>query len=109
MSHVNMSRVNRPGPGSASSREDGALPRQYVPELRQSAVRMVDEALPDHATEFEAIKKVSSRLGVSPEAVRRWRRQEEVHLGLRAGVSNDEHVEIERLNRENAELRRANE
>jgi transposase len=85
------------------------MPRQYPPEFRQRAVRMVEEALPDHATEFEAIKKVASRLGVSPEAVRRWRRQEEVNAGLRPGVSSDEHAEIKRLKRENAELRRANE
>ena len=85
------------------------MPRQYPPEFRQRAVRMVEGALPDHATEFEAIKKVASRLGVSPEAVRRWRRQEEVNAGLRPGVSSDEHAEIKRLKRENAELRRANE
>ena len=59
------------------------MPRQYPPEFRQRAVRMVEEALPDHATEFEAIKKVASRLGVSPEAVRRWRRQEEINAELR--------------------------
>jgi len=47
--------------------------------------------------------------GVSPEAVRRWRRQEEVNAGLRPGVSSDEHAEIKRLKRESAELRRANE
>ena len=85
------------------------MPRQYPPEFRHRAVRMVDEAMPDHATEFEAIKKVASRLGVSPEAVRRWRRQEQVDAGLRPVVSTDEHAEIKRLKRENAELRRANE
>ena len=50
------------------------MPRQHPPEFRHRAVRMVDEAMPDHASEFEAIKKVASWLGVSPEAVRRWRR-----------------------------------
>ena len=85
------------------------MPGQYPRDFRQRAVRMVEEALPDHATEFEAIKKVASRLGVNPEAVRRWRRQEVVNAGLRPGVSSDEHAEIKRLKRENAELRRANE
>lgn len=85
------------------------MPRQYPPEFRQRAVSVVEEALPDHATEFEAIKKVASRLGVSPEAVRHWRRQVEVDAGLRPGVSSDEHAEIKRLKRENAELRWANE
>jgi len=65
------------------------MARQYPPEFRQRAVRMVEEALPDHATEFEAIKKVASRRGVSPDAVRRWRRQEEINARLRPGVSRD--------------------
>jgi transposase len=52
------------------------MPHQYPSEFRQRAVRMVEEALPDHAAELEAIKKVASRLGVSPEAVRRWRHQD---------------------------------
>jgi transposase len=52
-------------------------------EFGQRAVRMVEEALPDHATEFEAITKVASRLGVSPEELRRWRCQEDVNAGPR--------------------------
>ena len=52
------------------------MPRQYPPEFRQRAVRMVEEALPDHATEFEAIKMVASCLGLSPKAVSRWHRKE---------------------------------
>jgi len=39
------------------------MPRQYPPEFRQRAVRMVEEALPDHATEFEAINRGASRWG----------------------------------------------
>lgn len=42
------------------------MPRQYPSAFRQRAVRMVDEAMADHTTEFEAIKKDASRLGVSP-------------------------------------------
>lgn len=70
---------------------------------------VVEEALPDHATESEAIKKVACRFGESPQVVRRWRRLEEVNDGLRPGVSSDVHAEIKRLEREIAELRRANE
>jgi len=85
------------------------MPRQYPPEFKERAVRLVDESLPDHATEFEAIKKVASRLGISTEALRRWRRQAEIDAGVRPGASSAEHAEIKRLKRENAELRRANE
>jgi transposase len=55
------------------------------------------------------MKKVATKLGISPEAIRRWKRQSEVDSGLRPGLSSQEHDEIRRLRRENAELRRANE
>ena len=60
-------------------------------------------------SEFEAIKSVASKLGISEESVRRWRRKAQVDAGQRPGVSSLEHAEIRRLKRENAELRRANE
>ncbi len=85
------------------------MPRQYPPEFKERAVRLVDEALPDHATEFEAIRKVAGRLGMSTEALRRWRRQAEIDSGVRPGGTSTEHAEIKRLKRENSELRRANE
>jgi transposase len=46
---------------------------------------------------------------VSPEALRRWRRQAEVDSGVRPGMTSAEHAEVKRLKQENAELRRANE
>lgn len=70
---------------------------------------MVEESLPEHETEFAAMKKVATKLGISPEAIRRWKRQSEVDSGLRPGLSSQEHNEVRRLRRENAELRRANE
>jgi transposase len=70
---------------------------------------MVEESLPEHETEFAAMKKVATKLGISPEAIRRWKRQSEVDSGLRPGLSSQEHDEVRRLRRENAELRRANE
>jgi transposase len=69
----------------------------------------VEESLPEHETEFAAMKKVATKLGISPEAIRRWKRQSEVDSGLRPGLSSLEHDEVRRLRRENAELRRANE
>lgn len=85
------------------------MPRQYPPEFRERALRLLEESLPDHPTEYEAIRRVAAKLGISPEALRRWRRQSEVDTGARPGVSSEEHAEIRRLKRENAELRRANE
>lgn len=83
------------------------MPRQYPQQFRERALRMVEESLPEHETEFAAMKKVATKLGISPEAIRRWKRQSEVDSGLRPGLSSQEHNEVRRLRRENAELRRA--
>ena len=85
------------------------MPRQYPQQFRERALRMVEESLPEHETEFAAMTKVATKLGISPEAIRRWKRQNEVDSGLRPGLSSQEHDEVRRLRRENAELRRANE
>jgi transposase len=85
------------------------MPRQFPPEFRQRALRMLEESLGDHETEYAAIRHVASRLGVGPETLRKWRRRSEVDSGARLGVSSAESAEIRRLKKENAELRRANE
>ncbi|OYO13992.1 IS3 family transposase [Enemella evansiae] len=85
------------------------MPRQFPPEFRQRALRMLEGALPEHETEYAAIRHVGAKLGVGPETLRKWRRRAEVDAGTRPGVTSDELAEIKRLKRENAELRRANE
>lgn len=86
------------------------MPRQYPPEFRQRALRLLDTMMEtSEVSEFEAIKSVASKLGIAQESVRRWRRKAQVDAGQRPGTSSSEHDEIRRLRRENAELRRANE
>jgi transposase len=84
--------------------------QHYPPELRERAVRMVFEVTPNYDSQWAAINAVAQKLGVgTAETVRKWVRQAEIDTGHRAGVSSDESVEIKRLKREVAELRRANE
>ena len=86
------------------------MPRQYSPEFRSRTLRLLDTTMEaSEVSEFEAIKSVASKLGISEESVRRWRRKAQVDAGERPGVSSSEHAEIRRLKREVAELRRANE
>ncbi|MDQ1732590.1 MAG: transposase [Mycobacterium sp.] len=86
------------------------MPRQYSPEFRQRALRLLDTTMEaSEVSEFEAIKSVASKLGISEESVRRWRRKAQVDAGERPGVTSSEHAEIRRLKREVSELRRANE
>uniref|UniRef100_UPI00351E08A7 IS3 family transposase n=1 Tax=Mycolicibacterium fortuitum TaxID=1766 RepID=UPI00351E08A7 len=86
------------------------MPRQYSPEFRDRALRLLDTMMEaSDISEFEAIKSVASKLGISEESVRRWRRKAQVDAGERPGTSSSEHAEIRKLKREVAELRRANE
>ncbi len=85
-------------------------PSSYPQELRDRAVRMVAEVRSDYDSQWAAMASVASLLGVgSTETVRSWVRRAEVNAGSRPGVTTDAAVELARLKRENAELRRANE
>ncbi len=83
---------------------------RYPAELRERAVRMVFEAQRDGSgSQWDAISRVASMLGPTAETVRRWVRVAEVDAGFRAGMSSDERERFKALERENRELRRANE
>ena len=85
-------------------------PTVYPRELRERAVRMVAEVRPNYQSEHAAICAVAAKLGIgTPETLRGWVRRAQVDAGERPGVTSDEHDELTRLRRENAELRRANE
>ena len=84
-------------------------PGKYPDELRERAVRMVYEAERDCGSRWEAISSVAEKLGPTPETVRLWVRRTEVDAGRRPGLTTDERERLKRLERENRELRRANE
>ncbi len=82
---------------------------RYSQEVRERAVRMVIEHKGDYASQWEAIRSIAEKIGCSPESLRKWLRRTEVDSGLRDGVTSDERARMKDLERENRELRRANE
>ena len=87
------------------------MPRtsKYPPELRERAVRLVFEHAHEHSSQWATMRSVAEKLGCTIEALRRWVRQAERDEGRRPGLTTDERAELKRLQRENFELKRANE
>src|SRR4051794_41762257 len=87
-----------------------ARPSKYTTELRERAVRMVLESRADYPSEYEAIRSIAAKLGItSLESLRKWVRRAGIDGGARPGKTTDEIAEIKAVKKENAELRRANE
>jgi len=84
-------------------------PSKYSPELRERAVRMVFEHAPEYPSQWAAIRSIAEKLGCSSEGLRRWVRQAERDRGERPGMTTDERQRLKQLERENFELKRANE
>lgn len=82
---------------------------KYPDELRQRGVRMVFEHQDEYPSQWKAIESISTKLGVNHETLRKWVRAAEVDGGIRPGVTTEERSRIKELERENRELRRANE
>src|SRR3954453_8504299 len=78
-------------------------------EVRGRAVRRGLEHQGEHATQWNAIVSIAEKFGMSAETLRQWVRQAEVDGGRRPGVSSVEAERVKELERENRELRRANE
>jgi len=70
---------------------------------------MVREHAAEHASQSATIQSIAAKLGCSRETLRRWVRQSERDAGERPGLTTDERQELKQLQRENFELRRANE
>jgi transposase len=84
-------------------------PSRYSPELRERAVRMVFEHAHEHPSQWAAMRSIAEKLGCTTEALRRWVRQAERDRGERPGLTTDERQRLKQLERENFELKRANE
>jgi transposase-like protein len=82
---------------------------RYPQEVRERAVRMVFEHTPEYESQWAAIRSIAEKFGMSPETLRLWVRRAETDEGRRAGLTIDERARMKELERENRELRRANE
>ena len=82
---------------------------RYPAELRERAIRMVQETIEQRKERHGAVTRVAKQLGIGTESLRSWVRQAEVDGGRRAGVTTADQRRIAELEREIRELRRANE
>ena len=82
---------------------------RYPVEVRERAVRMVREHEHEYPSQWKAIESISKKIGVNHETLRVWVRRAETDAGDRPGVTTDERARMKQLEKENKELRRANE
>jgi len=83
--------------------------KRYPPELRERAVRMaLDLIAEQNGQRFGVVPRVARQLGIGTESLRGWLKQAEIDTGRRGGTSTADAQRIAELERENRELRRAN-
>ncbi len=82
---------------------------RYSAEGRERAVRLVREHAEEHPSQWAAIVSIAEKIGCSGETLRNWVRRAERDAGVRSGISSAEKERLKELERENRELRRANE
>ena len=82
---------------------------KYSPEVRERAVRLVQEHRGEYPSLWAAVESIAGKIGCSPPTLHEWVKRREIDAGLRDGVTSAEHERIKTLEREVKELRRANE
>ena len=86
-----------------------ATTNKFSPEVRERAVRMVQEHVGEYPTRWVAVKSIAAKIGCSAQTLHDWIRKAEVDSGKRAGVPSEIAEKLRALERENRELRQANE
>ena len=81
----------------------------YSPEVRERAVRLVLTTEHEHSSRWAAIQSVATKIGCTPETLRSWINKMEVDTGIKPGTTSDHIQRMKELERENRELKRANE
>src|SRR5712692_6588073 len=82
---------------------------RHPPELRERAVRMVEETIKETGERHGVVTRIPIQLGLGSETLRHWVKQAEIDKGQRPGVTSKDQQRIAELEKENRELRRANE
>jgi len=83
--------------------------RKFSPEVRARAVRMAIEHRGDHASQWAAIVSIAAKIGCTAQTLHNWVRRAERDQGVRGGTTTDDRERMQALERENRELRQANE
>ena len=81
----------------------------YSPEVKERAVRMVLNSEHEYSSRWAATESVASKIGCTPETLRKWIQRYEVDSGVKNGITSDHAQRLKELERENRELKRANE
>jgi transposase-like protein len=82
---------------------------KYSPEVRERAVRMVLDNLGQHESRWSAILSISSKIGCAPQTLNERVKKAEIDRGDRAGITTEMAEKLKALERENRELKQANE